>query len=105
MAEHTHTYMAKSALTDLTVWSAFIIGVLQFNGVEGYLDFWSARLSSPDNPINLVKVLEFIAALTIFIHRSFVSNNPVAFIAPMQVKPVEVKSLTPTQAADPVRER
>lgn len=97
----TQTYMAKSVTLDLTVISALIIGLLQIGGIEGYLDFWSARLSSPDFPVNLVKLLETISAVAILVHRTVFQTHPVAFIAPGQVKPVEVKSLTPTQPADP----
>lgn len=106
--EPTQTYMAKSAFTDLTNISAFIMALLQLGGVEGFLDGISTWLMTlmPGAPfsINLVKLLEFVAAVTILIHRTFFANNPVTMIAPMQVKPVEVKSLTPTQPPDPPKE-
>lgn len=100
----TQTYMAKSVTLDLTVISALIIGLLQIGGVENYLDFLSAKLSSPENPINLVKALETISAIAILVHRTVFSNNPVAFIPPGHVKPVEVKTLEPTMPKDPPRD-
>ena len=97
----TQTYMAKSFTLDLTVISALIIGALQIGTVEQFLDFVSLKISSPEWPINLVKTLETISALAILLHRTVFSNNPVAFIPPGHVKPVEVKSLTPTMPPDP----
>lgn len=101
---NTQTYMAKSAFTDLTNISAFIVAALQISNVESFLDGLSAWLSTmtPEQlPINLVKLLEFIAAITILVHRTFYANNPVTMIAPGQVKPVDVASLQPTQPKDP----
>lgn len=97
----TQTYMAKSFSLDLTVISALIIGLLQISGVEGWLDFVSTKISSPEWPVNLVKLLETTSAIAILVHRTLFSNNPVAFIPPGHVKPVEVKSLTPTMPPDP----
>lgn len=97
MADETQTYMAKSVFTDLTAWSSFIILLLQLPYLETILNVLSFRID-PGGTVNLVKAGETLAAVIGIAHRVFFANNPVAFIAPRQVRPVEVKSLDPTQA-------
>lgn len=102
----TQTYMAKSVFTDLTSISLFIIAALQVPAVEGFFDWVSAiinrMIADPElAKVNLVKAFEGLSALIGLWHRFFRANNPVAGIAPGHVKPVEVKSLTPTMPADP----
>lgn len=99
MAEETQTYMAKSVFTDLTAVASFIILLLQIPYIETILNVLSFKID-PGGTVNLVKAGETLAAVIGLWHRTFYANNPVTFIAPRQVKPVEVKSLTPTLKPD-----
>lgn len=90
MADETVTHYAKSVYTDPTAIVFFVIGVLQLEDVFDLLVEIGVR----------PKLITAIVAAGGLFARIFLAQRPVAFIAPMQVKPVPVKKIEPTQPAD-----
>lgn len=86
--QFTQTYYAKSMWSDptnLASIAAVLVGVLALPEVVAII------------PVHWMPVILAISGATNFILRTFNAVRPVANIRPQEVKPVEVKQLTPTQ--------
>ena len=87
MAEQTQTAYAKSIFTDLTAWAFVGAGALLDPDVQAFIVSLGA---------NQAIVAKCVIGVGLLLRYSS-AKRPVAFIAPMQVKPVEIPKLEKTQ--------